>query len=146
MDMYKCFETLDKAEKMLYKELEKITASDAFTPQTFKDFSEVVDAMKDLSTIRAMKETEGKDEGYSERYYDDMRMPYYEGTFRGSYDDGSSYRRGRDSMGRYTSRDSYSRHGDDRSKIMDRLTMMMRTASNEQERMTIQKMIDEVSR
>lgn len=56
--------------------------------------------MKSLKTTIAMMEAE--DGGESGRY-----MPGY-GMYRNSYNGGNSYRRSRDSMGRYTSRRGYS--------------------------------------
>lgn len=53
--------------------------------------------IKDLKTAYAMAEQEEMNKGYSSRY-----MPTY------SYDDGYSYRRSRDSMGRYSGHDEMS--------------------------------------
>lgn len=57
-------------------------------------------SIKSIKTTIAMMEAE--DGGESGRY-----MPGY-GMYRNSYNGGNSYRRGRDSMGRYTSRRGYS--------------------------------------
>ena len=62
MDRWECLHILDKVETMAFKELEHITTAGAFTPKSFKDCYEVVDILKDISTIRAMKEAEHKNE------------------------------------------------------------------------------------
>ena len=67
----------------------------------------------------------------------------YHGNFEGSYEDGGSYRRGRDSMGRYVSRDmgprgnarEYGSHGgsydDEKAHMMDKLEKLSREAQND---------------
>lgn len=88
---------------MLEKELGQIADKRELTSNNLEIMDKVVDIIKDIETICAMREA--GEEGYSEM------MPYY------MYDDGSSYARGRgryakrDSMGRYSSEGGYSGRG-----------------------------------
>jgi len=88
---------------MLEKELGQIANKRELTSNNLEIMDKVVDIIKDIETICAMREA--GEEGYSEM------MPYY------MYDDGSSYARGRgryakrDSMGRYSSEGGYSGRG-----------------------------------
>ena len=61
-------------------------------------------ALKSVKTTIAMMEAE--DDGESGRYMPGYGM--YRNSYNGNYNGGNSYRRGRDSMGRYTSRRGYS--------------------------------------
>ena len=88
-----------------------------------------IDIIKDIATIRAM-EHEYPSDGYS-RDPGYARDPgYYSRTPAYAYDDGASYARRRDSMGRY-SRDT-----------MDELRTMMDNAKNEKEREALRKAMD----
>lgn len=88
---------------MLEKELGQIADKRELTSNNLEIMDKVVDIIKDIETICAMREA--GEEGYSEM------MPYY------MYDDSSSYARGRgryakrDSMGRYSSDGGYSGRG-----------------------------------
>ena len=65
----------------------------------------------------------------------------------GRYSEDSSYRRGRDAMGRYTSRDSsydYSRHS--KEEMIDHLKEMMRNARSDEERESYRKTIEQLQR
>lgn len=93
-------------KEMLEKELEQIADKRELTSNNLEITGKMVDIIKDIETICAMKEA--SEEGYSEM------MPYY------MYDDGmdgTSYARGRgrfakrDSMGRYSSESGYSNRG-----------------------------------
>lgn len=85
---------------MLEKELGQIADKRELTSNNLEIMDKVVDIIKDIETICAMKEA--REDGYSEA------MPYY------MYDDGTSYARGRgrnarrDSMGRYSNESGYS--------------------------------------
>ena len=95
----------------------------------------LVDQAKDIETVWAMKEA-----GYSQTSsyaYPDMR--YIHGT---SYD-GYSERRGRDSMGRYTSRDGYSTHD---QLMIDMLKEKMHAATNDLERENYRRVIEQLER
>jgi len=103
-------------------------------------------SLKSIKTTMAMIEAEEMDDGeYSERY---MRGGYNRGGsyrdsgYRGSYNDGGSYARGRmnvrrDSMGRYSRDDGYSRDGG----MVDDLRSLMQDAPDEQTRQEMQQLI-----
>lgn len=60
-----------------------------------------------------------------------------------------SYRRGRDAMGRYTSRDDYSEHGysgHNQMSMIEELEILYRASTNEAERENIRKVIDQLKR
>ena len=110
---------------------------------------ELIDIAKDIFCIWKY---EDEDE-YSEAY----PMPYR----YGSYDDGASYARGRrnakrDSMGRY-SRDGYNMRGgnyrrdgysrdDAKQEYIDNLREMINNAPDEQTRMSLQRMVENMER
>lgn len=58
--------------------------------------------------------------------------------------DWDSYRRGRDTMGRYTSRDGYSGH--DKESMIEGLREKMHMATNESDREAIRRAIDILER
>jgi hypothetical protein len=67
----------------------------------------------------------------------------------GRYSEDSSYRRGRDSMGRYTSLgtsydDGYSRHSKD--EMIEHLQEMMRNARNDEEKESYRRAIEQMKR
>ena len=99
---------LNDLKDMINKELKTITKQESVTPQILEAAYKAVDILKDIATIEAMQ-----DAGYSNEYDDDMRY-----SMRGGY----SYARGRDAMGRYTSR-AYSRHAET-DKMISKLEMM----------------------
>lgn len=101
----------------------------------------MVDILKDITTIEAMKNPErygwsgDYDDGYSMATY---RMP----RISRDMDDGS-YRRGRDSMGRYTSYDDgYSRHS--KEEMINNLKIMMDNARTPQERESYRATIEQM--
>lgn len=104
---------LDELKEMISRELKTITRQDSITPQTLEAAYKAVDILKDIETIEAMQEA-----GYSNNSYDDD-MSY---TSMRSNGMGYSYARGRDSRGRYTSRD-YSRHAE-LDHMLGKLEMM----------------------
>lgn len=95
----------------LKKEIRQMNVKPDISPTELERLYKAVDIIKDIKTIEAMEEA-----NYSNAYpysYDDG-MSYarggrysYEGRGGNSY---NSYARGRDSMGRYTSRDDGSMH------------------------------------
>ena len=97
--------------------------------------------LKSAKAIIKMEEEAEMDDGYSERMYS---RGYDRGSYRGSYD-GGSYGRGRmnarrDSMGRYSSNDGYSRGGN----MVDELRELMMDAPDEQTRQEMQRLIDKM--
>ena len=98
----------------------------------------VIDIIKDIDTIHAMEEYGEEDED------NDCSGTYMRGggrSYRGSYD-GYSYRRGRDSMGRYTSRDYGGGREHSRDRMMERMQSAMDEAGSERERQEIMHAMD----
>jgi hypothetical protein len=128
--------TCDKMED----EIEQIIKKPQLTTEDVKLVYQMIDVIKDITTIEAMKKAET--EGWS-----------------GDYDDNSyrmSYARGRDSMGRYTSRDTmtpyrggsyddgYSRHS--KEEMINNLRTMMDNARTPEERESYRATIEQMSR
>lgn len=99
-------------------------------------------------------------QGNSNNSYDGSYNGSYDGNYNsydgragrdadndGRYSEDSSYRRGRDAMGRYTSRDGsyrgYSRH-EAKEAMMKKLETMMSQATTEKERQAIQNCMEEL--
>jgi len=138
------------AEDRVLKEIEQICDKPAWSPSDIEALYKMVDIVKDvedtclkIETVKAMK-----DAGYSQANYS-YEQPESMRSMRSmrSYDDDYSMRRGRDSMGRFTSRDDrggYSGH-DDPSAI-DILRDKMYAAPNEAEREKYRWVIEQLSR
>lgn len=154
-------------QDMLEDELKKISKKDEITTSDLDNIYKMVDIVKDVTTVDAMHKAE--QEGYSRDYARDYSRGYSEdyanayGSYRTSYDgrrgmDGDSdgrysedgsYRRGRDSMGRYTSRgtsydEGYSRHSKD--EMIEHLQEMMRNARNDEEKESYRRAIEQMKR
>lgn len=90
-------------------------------------------SLKSVKAIMKMDEEAEMDDGYSERGYS---RGYDRGSYRGGYNDGGSYAMGRgrgryanrDSMGRYSRDDGYSRGGN----MADELRDLAENAPNDQ--------------
>lgn len=129
--------------EMLEDELKQIVKKDDITPSELDSAYKAVDIIKDIKTIEAMEEANYSRASYDGYAYDNS----YEGSYDGSYDNYSrrggdgmsgarrgrdgdsdgrySERRGRDAMGRFTSRDDgYSRHGEDAQMLRKELDEM----------------------
>jgi len=128
---------LTKVCDRVEEELESFCKKPDWTSSDIQVVGWLVDQAKDIETIWAMK-----DAGYSQTSsYAYPEMRYIHGN---SYD-GYSERRGRDSMGRYTSRDDgYSGHDD--TSMIDRLREKMHNATSETERENYRRVIDQLSR
>ena len=189
---------LERIEELIEHEIKPLTSKQDISPTELERLGEAVDILKDVETIRAMKEAEYEyqDDEYSQargrgrgRYnsYDtpnpmshdgsyDMYRPYIrsydtpnqgtsnnqgmsngnsmmnsndgrrgrDGDGDGRYSEGYSTRRGRDRMGRYTSRD-YSRHSE-KEYMIDRLEDMADDARTEREREIIERCIYKLER
>lgn len=156
-------------QDMLEDELKKISKKDDITAMDLENIYKMVDIVKDVTTIDAMRKAE--QEGYSRDYARDYSRGYSDdyanaygsynsydgrrgrdGDSDGRYSEDNSYRRGRDSMGRYTSRDSsyrgsydgYSGHG--KEEMIANLKEMMRDARTEDERESYRKTIEQLQR
>lgn len=148
-------------QDMLEDELKKISKKEDITAMDLENIYKMVDIVKDITTVDAMHKAE--QEGYSRDYARDYSRGYSEdysnayGSYRsydgrrgrdgdsdGRYSEDSSYRRGRDAMGRYTSRDGYSGHTKD--DMVEHLQEMMHNARNEEERESYRKAIEQLKR
>lgn len=133
--MHNLYEDLTDVCEMLSEELKKANDKlakngNGMTSSDLDYIDKLTHAIKSVKTTKAMLESE---DGYSSRGRS-MYMPRY------AYDD-MSYARGRDSMGRYTSRDSgYSGMN---GAIME-LKEAMEKATDERSRMKIKQLIDEM--
>jgi len=102
-------EKFKRLTDMLEQELDRIESRGELTVSSLEQADTIAHTLKCLATYEAM-ESESKGGGYSEHY--PMMYPYR----GGSYDDGSSYARGR---GRYARRDSMGRYSSDDGRSYD---------------------------
>lgn len=132
---------LTKVCDRVEEELESFCKKPDWTSSDIQVIGWLVDQAKDIETIWAMK-----DAGYSQANvrmsYDDPAMSYMRYGNR-SYDDGYSERRGRDAMGRYTSRDGYSTHNE---SMIDMLKDKMHNTTSEVERENYRRVIEQLER
>jgi hypothetical protein len=132
---------LTKVCDRVEEELESFCKKPDWTSSDIQVIGWLVDQAKDIETIWAMK-----DAGYSQANvrmsYDDPAMSYARYGNR-SYDDGYSERRGRDAMGRYTSRDGYSTHNE---SMIDMLKDKMHNTTSEVERENYRRVIEQLER
>ena len=128
-------------EDKMMDELKRICAKPEMSQSDLENVYKMVDIIKDVSTVEAMR-----DAGYSQANYrvsyDDPSMSYGRYSNR-SYDDGYSERRGRDAMGRYTSRDGYSTHNE---SMIDMLKDKMHNTASEVERENYRRVIEQLER
>lgn len=134
---------LDMTCEKMEDEIEQIIKKPQLTTEDVKLVYQMIDVIKDITTIEAMKkaESEGWSGDYSRDYNDGYRM---------------SHARGRDSMGRYTSRDTmasyrggsyddgYSRHS--KEEMINNLRTMMDNARTPEERESYRATIEQMSR
>lgn len=114
---------------MLDDELREIVKKGDISPTELDRAYKAVDIIKDIKTVEAMEESGYSNDGYSGNSYrgsydgmSDARRGR-DGDGDGRYSEDGSYRRGRDAMGRYTSRDGYSRH-DDKEQMLQKINQM----------------------
>ena len=147
-------EHIDKIVKLAENEFKAIADNGKFrSREEIDSVYKLMDIVKDAHCIWKYEDEESD---YSEdgRSYDGSYARAVRGSYRGSYDDGMSYRgrmnAKRDSMGRYARdgyRDSYdgmmrgySRDGKEEYK--ENLRHMMETAPDENTRQSIKRMLD----
>lgn len=149
-------------EDMLEDELKRLGKKEDMTSIDLENMYKIVDIIKDITTIEAMRkaEQEGYSRNYSYNYYNDSYDYSRDGSYArrgrdgdsdGRYSEASSYRRGRDSMGRYTSRDGGSYRdggysGHDKTQMVQKLEQMMRETEDAQERENIRRAIEQLER
>lgn len=129
-------DALHDLKNVLEKEITKVVSKGEIAPTEVKVIGDVVDILKDIETICAMKDYADDDHsyamptrGYSTERYSRRNPEYY-------YDD---YSNKRDSRGRY------SRHTE-KDEMIGKLEKMMRNASSEEERMDISECIEKLER
>ena len=131
-------------EDILKEELKKISKKGDITMTDLENIYKMVDILKDSATIEAMHraEQEGYSRGRSMDYASEMYPMRWDGSHDGHYSEDGSYRRGRDAMGRYTSRDGgYSGHT--KEQMVNSIKMMMRDAGSEQEKSNLRRLLDQ---
>lgn len=125
---------LDDMCDVLEDELKQIAKKDDMTPQDLDTAYKAVDIIKDITTIKAMKEAEGNSyDNYSRRPYDYGSYDDYSNGYnsRRSYDSYGRYGRDGDGDGRYSEerggRNSrgYSGH-EDREQLMQKIEELER--------------------
>lgn len=147
-------ENMDKMIEFAEAEFGSIAKNGKFrSREEIDSVYKLMDIVKDAYCIMDMEEG-GYDDEASYAYDGRSMRNGRGGSYRGSYNDGGSYARGRgrnarrDSMGRY-SRDSgsyrggYSRGGD-KEEYIEGLREMMQDAPDDQTRQSIQRMISQM--
>jgi hypothetical protein len=132
---------LTKVCDRVEEELESFCKNPDWTSSDIQVIGWLVDQSKDIETIWAMKDA-GYSQANARMSYDDPAMSYARYGNR-SYDDGYSERRGRDAMGRYTSRDGYSTHNE---SMIDMLKDKMHNTTSEVERENYRRVIEQLER
>ena len=149
---------MNTLKSIMEDELKQYERKEQLTKEDICIIGEMVDIVKDIETINAMKEASAngwsRDYGmdYSRGYDDDYSNAYrysYDGRGRDNrdsrYSETGSYARGRDSMGRYTSRDEgYSRHSKD--EMIKHLEQLMMNARTPEERENYRATIEQMSK
>lgn len=139
-DLHEICETVSRAIASANEKIRgaggKLSAGDA-------DYiDKLLHSLKSVKAVIKMEEEADMDDGYSERMY--SRGYDRGGSYRGSYGDGS-YGRGRmnarrDSMGRYSGNDGYSRGGN----MIDELRELMQDAPDQETRQDMQRLIQKM--
>jgi hypothetical protein len=127
----------EEIKNMLCEELEKIAQKGELTAGSLDIVDKLTHSIKSLETIIAMKDytddySNGYDDGNSNRYYDGRYYPRY------------SYRRGRDSMGRYTSRGGRYSRAEAHDEIIKELHDIMNSAQDEAVKSEIKKAVKKI--
>lgn len=140
-------------QDLLEDELKKISKKEAISASDLENAYKIVDIIKDISTIKAMEAAEVSVTGDYSMDYDRSYNSYANNSYANnsyarsmnSRDGGYSERRGRDAMGRYTSREGgYSRHT--KEDMIENLREMMREAPNEEEKELYRRALEQLSR
>lgn len=131
---------IEDLKDMLCDELDKIASKGELTAGSLDTVDKLSHSLKSVLTIMAM-------EGYGDSYDD---WSYEDGSYErgGNRGGGRSNRRGRDSMGRYTSR-SYARNGRSRrmysgDDMEQKITELMNEADDPKVRQALQKALDKM--
>lgn len=125
---------MNDLKDMILCDIEDTVKKGQIAPGDYQVLGEAIDIVKDIKTIEAMRNYEYETPEMSGAMSGGRSYPM--GRYSGNY--GSSYERGRSPRtGRYVSRDD---------ETMAKLQNMMQSAQTEQERATIQRMMDELAR
>ncbi len=136
---------LEDLKDKLHEELEEIARKPEMGAGDLEIAHKLTDTIKNIDKICMLEE----DGGYSQ-------AGEWEADIRGNYGHGNSYRRHRDSDGRYSrdgemsyrrgySRDGYSRDGG-KGKMMEHLEKAMDSATTDREREDIRRMMDKLEK
>ena len=137
-----------KIKENLEKELKSYSGSQTLTREGVCDVKNLGKAIYYMNKIIS----QGAEDGASMR---GGSYGEYHGNFEGSYEDGGSYRRGRDSMGRFVSRDmgprgnarEYGSYDDNKAHMMDKLEKLSREAQNDPDmRRALEQCMDQIER
>ena len=152
-------------KEILEDEVKNMTKKGDITPQELEHAYKITDILKDIETIKAMKEASESEkysyeysrdgssynDGYSQRYSMDYSQARRgrDGDSDGRYSEDNSYYRGRDARGRYTSRDGgsyddYSRHSE-KERMIEKLETMMKSTQSDKEKDAIRQCIDKLN-
>lgn len=142
---------MEDLKEMLQEELKDVVKKGDISSAELDNIYKAVKTMNYLEIIKAMEESGGQSRDYSNRgsyygsydgFYDGSYDNYGRGSYArrgrdgdgdGRYSEDYSERRGRDSMGRYASRDGgYSGHT--KEHVIADMEDMMRTASPEEKK------------
>ncbi len=130
-------DALEKAYDLAWAEIEKISRKEELTKEALCVLNDVIDIVKDIETIWAMKE--------SGSYYEDGYSGRMSSSRMNRYSDGSSYSRGENGgrSGRRYSR--YNSYDDGKDYMMEHLEMAMEKASSDSDRNMIRQLMDKMN-
>lgn len=132
---------MEELRDMLCEELWKVSKKgELSSPAELDAIDKLTHSIKSIDTIAAMEESYNGGDRYSER---NGRSSYTNGSYNNSYNEGgNSYARGRgryarrDSLGRYSRENRYSRE-DGREEILELVNQMMNSNPDEEMRQAI---------
>ena len=131
----------EEIKDMLCEELEKVAQKGELTAGSLDIVDKLTHSIKSLETIIAMNEY---DDGYSNEY-DGGNMNGNSGRRSNNYYiPRYSYRRGRDSMGRYTSRGGRYSRAEANEEVVNGLRELMEDTQDEKVKSEIRKAIKKV--
>jgi len=152
---------LEDLSYVLEDMIEPIAKKQDISPTELDNVYKAVKTMNYIETIKAMQDYGRSNDGSYNSYEGNSMRGSYDGMSNrgsyaragrdgdgdGQYSEESSYRRGRDAMGRFTSRDGmsrdYSRH-EEKEQMVSKLHRMMQNATSENERQTIMECIRKI--
>lgn len=126
-------ENMHKLKNLLCEELDEITMKGNLSAGDLEAVHKLTDTIKNIYKIEMLKENSNSNRGS----YDDggsYRGGSYRGSYDSAYDEGYAGRRGRDSMGRYSS---------DNGLFMERIRKMTEDQNiPSEERMAIRRVME----